>query len=468
MPLLIQRRFALSAATLACALAITAGGCKDGSTKPVDNASPNVVTVDTLTRFQTMTGWEATSQSGHLDPQFPAFRNSLFDQAANDLGINRIRLEIRAGAENPVDNAPSGDTPDRCQRWLTINDNDDPRTINPAGFHFSAVDSAVTRVVLPMKQRLEARGERLFVNLNYVAFLRQCPPPVYVHAEPAEYAEFILAAFIHLRERFGLVPDAVEVILEPDNVAEWSSGTVIGRMIVATGERLRAAGFNPVFIAPSTANLERGLAYLEDLYRVPGVAPFLKELAYHRYGGVSDESLAEFARRAKAAGVSTAMLEHIGSDVEDLYSDLTVAHVSAWQQYTLAFPTTDNGAQYFQIVDGRPVVASRTRYLRQYFHYVRMGAQRLGSGERGVRYPRRRLPERRWSSGCGAACRVLRPCRDKGFAAGKLRRQCHDELADLGRAGRHRRWARGHTHVQRSVGGSHHGLRKIVDFGPKF
>ena len=73
------------------------------------------------------------------------------------------------------------------------------------------------------------------------------------------------------------------------------------------------------------------------------------------------------------------MLEHIGSDVEDLYTDLTVGQVSAWQQYTLAFPTEDNGAQLFRIVDGRPVLGSRTRYLRQYFHYVRMGAQRVGA-----------------------------------------------------------------------------------------
>ena len=73
------------------------------------------------------------------------------------------------------------------------------------------------------------------------------------------------------------------------------------------------------------------------------------------------------------------MLEHIGSDVEDLYADLTIANVSAWQQYTLAFPTGDNGGHYFGIEDGRPVLGSRTRYLRQYFHYVRLGAQRVGA-----------------------------------------------------------------------------------------
>jgi len=375
--LLMHKLVNMYACALTCAMGLMAA-CDEGSIPP-GKSGPAVVAIDTLARFQTMSGWEATAQSAQTHPQFGEFKNSLFDQAVNDLGINRLRLEIYAGVENPVDYAASGTSTDRCERWLTVNDNDNPRVINPAGFHFSAVDSTVARVVLPMKQRLEARGERLFVNLNYVAFLRQCPPPEYVHAQPAEYAEFILATFLHLRDVFGLVPDAVEIILEPDNVAVWRGGTLIGQAIVATAARLAEAGFRPAFVAPSTADLGRALVYLDEIYRVPGVQPVLRELAYHRYGGASREELAELAQRAKAVGANTAMLEHIGSDVEDLYTDLTVAQVSAWQQYTLAFPSADNGGHYFGIADGRPVVESRTRYLRQYFHYVRMGAQRLGA-----------------------------------------------------------------------------------------
>lgn len=135
--------------------------------------------------------------------------------------------------------------------------------MNPAGFHFSALDSAFARVLLPLKRRLEARGERLFVNLNYTAFLDQCPPPVYVHGQSAEYAEFVLAAFLHLRYTFGFVPDAVEMILEPDNVTAWRSGTLIGPAIVAAAARLATAGFSPVFVAPSTSDLGRAIAYLD-------------------------------------------------------------------------------------------------------------------------------------------------------------------------------------------------------------
>ena len=136
-----------------------AAGC-DGDSTPSDGAERATVTIDTLARFQIMTGWEAHAQSGESNPQFREFRDPLFDQAVKDVGINRLRVEIRAGAENRVDFTLATSDSEKCNRWDTVNDNDDPRVINPAGFHFTALDSTIVRVVLAMKQRLEARGER--------------------------------------------------------------------------------------------------------------------------------------------------------------------------------------------------------------------------------------------------------------------------------------------------------------------
>jgi hypothetical protein len=121
------------------------------------------------------------------------------------------------------------------------------------------------------------------------------------------------------------------------------------------------------------------VTYADDIYAVSGVQPLLYELAYHRYSGVSDGNLAALAQRAVEHGTHTAMLEHIGSGVEDLYKDLTVGRVSAWQQYALAYPAADNGSQYYSIVNGQPVLGDRSRYLRQYFHYVRMDARRVAA-----------------------------------------------------------------------------------------
>lgn len=346
------------------------------------------IALDTLTRFQVMSGWEAVTQSGQDEPGFTGWQQRLMDLAANDLGLNRVRLEIRSGAENPVD----GDAAYRAgtitesqwknSRYAAVNDNADPNVINPAGFHFSAIDRSVTGVVQPLRQRLAARGERLYVSLNYVSF----GGATFHTANPAEYAELLLATFQHLQSTFGWVPDAVEIILEPDNGTGWT-GTNIGNAIVAAGNRLAAAGFRPEFIAPSTMSMAQAVPYLNQMVQVPGVLTYLSEMSYHRYAGVSDANLAAIAATAAQHGLRTAMLEHIGSGVEDLYKDLTVANVSGWEQYVLAYPTSDNGAQYYTITNGQPVMGSLTGPLRQYFRYVRHGAHRVGatSDKSGVR-----------------------------------------------------------------------------------
>ncbi len=339
------------------------------------------ITADTSTRFQVMTGWEAVTQAGQDEAGFAGWQQQLLDLAANDLGLNRVRLEIRAGVEHPVDHDAAyfagtiTESEWRPTRYVVVNDNADPNVINPAGFHFTALNRSVTTVVLPLRQRLEARGERLYVNLNYVAFN---PSTGTTHLDPAEYAEFLLAAFQHMQRTFGFVPDAVEVILEPDNKTPWR-GTLIGQAVVAAGNRLAAAGFAPEFIAPSTMSMANAVPYLDQMAAVPGALTYLREVSYHRYAGVSDANLAAIRTRASQLGLRTAMLEHIGSDVEDLFRDLTIANISAWQQFTLAYPTPDNGAQYYTITGGRPVMGARTGPLRQYFHYVRRGAHRIAA-----------------------------------------------------------------------------------------
>jgi hypothetical protein len=156
---------------------------------------------------------------------------------------------------------------------------------------------------------------------------------------------------------------------------------------VAAGQRLAAAGYHPEFIGPSTMSMANAPSWFDQVVTVPGVLNYLKEISYHRYAGVSDANLAAIAARGASHNLRTAQLERIGSGVEDLYKDLTIANVSAWQQYTIAFPTSDNGAQYFTITNNQPVMGSRTKQLRQYFRYVPLGAQRVRatSSSGGVR-----------------------------------------------------------------------------------
>lgn len=372
-------------------------GCSGGSSEastPV--GSPDIV-IQPGVKFQVITGWETHAQSGQEFASFPSYKNQLFDQAVNDLGITRIRLEVRSSMEHTRDlwseyrSGRIDEAAYRCLRFSTVNDNTDPSVLAVEGFKFSFVDDFVDQVVLPLKQRVEARGEHLFLNLNYVAFIKQmtgagCPADLqYTHTTPAEYAEFILATVQHLKARYNLVPDAIEFLLEPEHNTVWS-GEKIGQGIVAASERLTAAGFDIKFIAPSTTNMGNAVNYFDAIRSVSGATSRMLELSYHRYGGVSDANLEAIASRARAAGIGTSMLEHIGSGYEDLHRDLKVGMASAWQQFALAYTGEDNGGKYF-VISGSEAPATvtmgnRTRYLRQYFRWVRPGAQRIGAQSR--------------------------------------------------------------------------------------
>ena len=412
-----------------------------GARLPAQQAA--VIAVNPSVVFQKMTGWEATLGL-HVaeNPAFPYFKDRLFDQAVNDLGINRVRLEVKSGIENSRDysselkkkliSAPQA----RCYRYATVNDNDDPFTINWSGFHFTDMDANIEQLLLPIKKRLEARGEKLFLNVNYVAFYKSisspgCPPGLrYDHENSEEYAEFVLATYLHLKSKYGLVPDTWEFHLEPDNTPYWR-GKQIGEAIAAAAKRLKANGFKPAFVAPSTTDMSNASPYFDEMIKVPGVLENLAEFSYHRYRGVSDAVLRGIGERAVRHKVNTAQLEHIASGYEDLHKDLTIGRNSSWSQYGLASTgavspaatdewtesmvtgpllqasksgdqkaidtavariktvmrdrvrySGDFGGDYYIIEARDPtkpqiVMGSRTKFLRQYFKYVRKGAVRI-------------------------------------------------------------------------------------------
>jgi len=290
----------------------------------------------------------------------------LFDLAVNDLGINRLRLEIKSGVENIHDywsDYQAGRIDYkmwRCLRYSTINDNDDPLDINWKGFHFAQLDYLVDNLVLPTKRKVEENREKLFINLLYVAFTDQIAPGLtYHHCDsPEEYAEFVLATYLHLNDKYGWVPNAWEVILEPDNTPCWR-GKQIGEAIVASARRLEENGFAPRFIAPSTTDMANVVPYFDAMRRVPGVQRFVIEFSHHRYKNVSDLYLQEIGNRALEYGINTSMLEHIGSGHEDLHKDLKTGRASAWEQYALAYqrfspPTEDDCGKYQPINDSNP------------------------------------------------------------------------------------------------------------------
>ncbi len=357
--------------------------------RKVEQPLDNTIVIIPEVRHQTMQGWEATDQAGQFESAaWQNYKDVLFDQAVNDLGINRVRLEVFSGMENPTDyftqwqnnQIPASQYFGR--RYEIINDNSNPASTNVNGFKWSALDHSMTNIVLPLRQRLQARGETLWINVNYVDFGSS---PFEHKADPAEYAEFVLAAYQHLQSTYGLTPDSWEIVLEPDTPAASWSADQVAMAIKAAGERLVASGFTPNFVAPSTTSASTAPGYIDQIAATPGSMQYVKEFSYHRYAGVSQSVLQSIADRAILFGKRTSMLEWIGADQHTLHDDIKFGRISAWQQYTLAFIEAgqgDNGAQYYQIHDQNPAnpsisLGTRSKYLRHYFRFVRAGAQRI-------------------------------------------------------------------------------------------
>lgn len=349
----------------------------------------SVVRVDPSKRYQIIQGWAATAEAGQevLD-ETPSTRDAIADAAVDRVGIDRLRLEIRSGDENPVDSyrlfreGKISRQAYRDSRYDAVNDDDDPHHARPGGFHFSRLDDAMDQVVIPIRRRLEARGEHLYLNLCYVDFGASSFEQ---YENPEEYAELISVAFAHLKQRYGFVPDGVEVILEPDKAPGWSPDRV-GAALVAASRRLASEGYRPEFIAPSTGDARHADTYQEALLRTPGVRPALRELSYHRYGIVLPGLLARLATRAIESGLRTSMLEKIGADIDTLDEDLRDGMVSAWQQYTVAYPGPDDGSHYL-VLEGdppRPRLSQTARLLSEVFRNVQPGDVRVGAEAEGA------------------------------------------------------------------------------------
>lgn len=336
------------------------------------------IRLDPSVSYQTMTGWEASTDLPDTPqrPEWAAYEQALFETVA-DIGIDRLRLEVRSGAETRSD-APNRFLAGqfdyeawRALRYDAANDNDDPFSIDPAGFNFAELDWHVEHFVLPLRAALKARGRPLVINLCYVSF-RDGP---FFQMDPEEYAEFVLATYQHLDRRWGFVPDLWEVVLEPDLPKNGWTGAQMGAAMAAASRRLRDAGYRPGFAAPSVTNLANALPYARDIAAVPGATEYWRELSYHRYRRASSSRVAAVAEYALAQGLKPAMLEWwFGrADTDVLYEDLTVGMNSSWQGRTL--PGLVKGPDGKGGLRLQPEV----RFNRLYFTAAPAGSVRIGA-----------------------------------------------------------------------------------------
>ncbi len=347
------------------------------------------ITIDTTQRFQTIDGWEAVTNllevksiRDKIIPHIP----KLIDLAVNEVGINRLRLGVKSGLENPVDyfNLLRADsiTYDeyKTTRYFKINDNDDPYTADPAGFQMSILDTIFPMMILPMKEAVEKRGEKFYLNICFVDFANQSP--FHHSGDPEEYAEFMTYIYTYIDTAFGIRADGLEVILEPDNAEVWHY-TDVPDMIASVGRRLENSGYQPEIIAPSVMNLRNVPGFMSSIADNEEALSYLDVISYHRYSGNND-TLAqnEIVSLAKQYNKKTAMLEYDkNGDAEELHYDLKYNNVTAWTKYALMYHSDQLFTYVF--VDAEDPdnpkydIAKQTKILRQYFKFIRPGAVRI-------------------------------------------------------------------------------------------
>src|SRR5689334_2860781 len=130
----LMKKYVTSAAALILLLAVpmvlvsTAGSA---------SAAANTITLDAQTTYQTMSGWESAGVGPVNDANYLQYRDTLFELAVNDLGINRVRLEVVKVSGQDV-------------------------------FDLAGLDVQLDKGIVPFRQKLAARGETLFLDLCVV------------------------------------------------------------------------------------------------------------------------------------------------------------------------------------------------------------------------------------------------------------------------------------------------------------
>ncbi len=366
----------------------------------INSFAQAIITVDTSSTYQQITGWEVMGWMANWDTPWQIEHlkdwNEQIAQASAEIGINRIRIETYSGSENSIDYFTqyiNGEIPRQewKDHWYDIqNDNEDPASKDLSRYHFSRTIYDIEHIALPLKQAVEARGRDFYLNLCYVDF----GTSEFEHyGRPEEYAEYMVACFDTLQSYFGFVPDALEVVLEPDNSDGWDFaeiGTVVGDFISAAGDSLAKKGYFPDFIAPSSLNAGNTVIFSNDMVKNENVLNYLTEISYHKYSGANPENLEAICNLATALNLTSSMLEWWESrnDQYDLYRDLTLGCVSSWQSGIMAEvniadfdPETTT---FFTINDTEPdnprvIENAKTRYFQQYFSYIPPGSVRIGA-----------------------------------------------------------------------------------------
>lgn len=398
------------------------GGSGGGGNPPPPNPNPPpspgagdpvVALPATVTTAQTWEAWRTVATG----PYFPfnggasrvlpaAILSSILDDVANDLRVTGVRFETHHAQliEITNDNANPGPTPNGGSiNWAAF-DFERPFDIAP-GETFD-LGLRLTQVVLPLRQRVQAQGDRFYIYVDPIYGNSTFPAHWHTPAEYAEYAEALVRWMRGESPTFGppevtaarVVPDYWVILNEPNGGAFPMSE--IGPLAVATRARFQSMGV-PTLIQTTETTFPDGTG-LQTVLSTPNITPALGLISFHAYDYTTSvpamNSRNAVRSRAQAAGVRTAMTEICcrpgwnGSYTQalgwarDIYWSMTEADVSVWEPYTMAFTCSTagctGGEQSVIAIDrdhSRTFKQANYYGFRQYSRYIRPGYVRVNA-----------------------------------------------------------------------------------------
>ena len=235
------------------------------------------VTVDGAVRYQTMDGF-GTSLRVFDDPHVfenfdpvtrraatvltPAQQGEVMDRLYRDLKLTRVR------AINPDTAVGAGIEP--------VNDNGNPNVTDPTKFNFGWKNlDAHIDYLLPARER----GATTFFHspLNRESWMGTT-----TLNEAAEYGEWLMAQVRRSAERGVRLP-YLSVANEPSYGRNSMSGEFIRDVIKNVGPRLRAEGFDTMFVTTDDVRSSDGAAKARIVLADPVARQYVGALATHLY-----------------------------------------------------------------------------------------------------------------------------------------------------------------------------------------
>jgi O-glycosyl hydrolase len=256
---------------------------RGGSLRARDTASSVATIIVDATRLrQRFEGFGATTLSlvyGTADYLSPQMRARALQAVYDEVGLTMGQVEPG------LMETPANATDLWNQRR---NDNDDPFTINPYGFNWTASDAMRSKVIEPARaygldnwslaNKLNTQGV-----LSFLEPLRTADYQRYLD----EAAEYTVAGLMHWRDSYGIVPRWVAPWNEPTSgnreIAGASTQTLVD-LVKAIGARMADSGFGGVkLIVPNEETVQRSYDVARAILEDPEARRYVGAIGYHAY-----------------------------------------------------------------------------------------------------------------------------------------------------------------------------------------